>query len=137
MGNDVIRVGIVGAGNITIAKHIPGFQAIDGVEIIGVCNRSRESSERVSSRFGIPKVYDRWWELVEDPETNAIVIGTWPYMHCPVTLAALAADKHVICQARMAMNAREAHAMLDASRARPHLVTQVVPAPSPCGWTAP
>jgi predicted dehydrogenase len=51
-------------------------------------------------------------------------------MHCPVTLAALAAGKHVLTEARIAMSAAEARQMLAASRARPNLVTQVVPGPA-------
>ena len=105
------------------------MQAIDGVEIVGVCNRTRASSERVAQGFDIPKIYDHWQDVLTDSDTNAIVIGTWPYMHCRATLAALAADKHVMCEARMAMNAAEAHAMRDAARMKPHLVAQVVPSP--------
>ena len=56
-------------------------------------------------------------------------IGTWPYLHAPVTIAALEAGKHVLCEARMAMNASQAHAMLEAARANPHLTAQIVPAP--------
>ncbi|MER3474550.1 MAG: hypothetical protein C4335_11080 [Armatimonadota bacterium] len=126
---ETIRVGIVGAGANTVAQHIPNLQAIEGVEIVSVCNRTRESSERVARQFGIPKVYENWRQLVEAQDTNAIVIGTWPYLHCPVTLAALEANKHVMTEARMAMNVREARQMLEAARARPHLVTQVVPSP--------
>ncbi|MCS6949461.1 MAG: Gfo/Idh/MocA family oxidoreductase [bacterium] len=126
---ETIRVGVVGAGANTVEKHIPNLQAIEGVEIVSVCNRTRESSERVAKQFGIPKVYDNWRALVDAPDTNAIVIGTWPYMHCPVTLAALQANKHVMTEARMAMNLREARQMLEAARARPHLVTQIVPSP--------
>ena len=129
MGKGTIRVGFVGAGGNTRAKHIPGFQAQDGVEVVSVCNRSHESSERVAKEFGIPTVYDNWRELVEADDTDAICIGTWPYMHYPVTLAALEAGKHVLCEARMAMDAAEAQEMLAASRAEPHLITQVVPAP--------
>src|SRR5687767_9920795 len=136
MSDATIRVGIVGAGANTRARHIPGLQAIPGVEIRSVCNRSRESSRRVAERFGIPKIHDHWQELAGDPETDAIVIGTWPYLHCPVTLATLAADKHVLCEARMAMNAREARAMRDAARAKPHLVAQVVPSPFTLGVDA-
>lgn len=126
---ETIRVGIVGAGANTVAQHIPNLQAIEGVEIVSVCNRTRESSERVARQFGIPKVYENWRQLVEAQDTNAIVIGTWPYLHCPVTLAALEANKHVMTEARMAMNVREARQMLEAARARPHLATQVVPSP--------
>ncbi len=129
MGEQPIRVGIVGAGENTKLRHIPGLQAIAGVEIVGVANRTRESGERVARQFGIPEVYDNWRELVESPGVDAIVIGTWPYMHCPVTLTALAADKHVLCEARMAANAAEARAMRDAARLKPALVAQVVPSP--------
>ena len=124
-----IRIGIVGAGRNTRTRHIPGLRAIAGVEIVSVCNRSRASSARVAQEFGIPTAYDHWQALVKAPDTDAIVIGTWPYLHCPVTLGALAAGKHVLCEARMAMNAHEAQAMLDAARACPHLVAQVVPSP--------
>ncbi len=126
---DTIRVGIVGAGANTRQRHIPGLQAIEGVEVVSVVNRSRESSERVAKEFNIPRVHTSWPELVADPEIDAVMIGTWPYLHHPVTLAALDSGKHVLTEARLAMNAAEAREMLAASRARPDLVTQVVPAP--------
>lgn len=125
-----IRVGVVGAGGNTRKFHIPNLQKIDGVEIVAVVNRSRESSERAAKEFGITRVHDHWQQLVNDPGIDAVVIGTWPYLHCPVTLASLAAGKHVLTEARLAMNAVEARQMLAASRARPDLVTQVVPGPT-------
>src|SRR5919199_5996840 len=111
MSDGTIRIGLVGAGGNTIARHIPGLQAIDGVDLVSVCNRSRASSEQVARRFGIPHIYDTWQELIAAPDTGAIVIGTWPYLHARATLAALGSGKHVLCEARMAMDAREAYAM--------------------------
>ena len=128
-----IRVGIVGAGQNTCSRHIPGLQAVDGVEIVSVCNRSKESSQRVADTFGIAAVYDRWEQLVEAQDTDAIVIGTWPYLHCPITVAALNAGKHVMCEARMAMNLDEARSMLEASRKHSGCVAQIVPAPFSLG----
>ena len=125
----VLRVGIVGAGANTRKFHIPGLQKQSGVEVVAVANRSRESGQRAASEFGIPRVADDWREIVEDDAIDAVCIGTWPYLHAPVTIAALEAGKHVLCEARMAMNASQAHAMLEASRANPHLTAQVVPAP--------
>jgi len=126
---DTIRVGVVGAGGNTRLHHIPKLKKIQGVEIASVANRSRASSERVAQEFGIERVHDNWQDVVNDAGIDAVVIGTWPYMHCPITLAALAAGKHVLTEARIAMNAAEARQMLAASRARPNLVTQVVPGP--------
>ena len=130
MPDDSIRVGLIGAGRNTRDRHIPGFHGIDGVEVAAVANRSRESGQRVADSFNIPAVYDNWRELLEDDSLDAVCIGTWPYMHSTLTLAALEKDKHVLCEARMATNVREARAMLDASRAKPHLVTQIVPSPT-------
>jgi predicted dehydrogenase len=124
-----VRVGIVGAGANSRAKHIPGFQSIDGVEVVGVANRSRDSGRHIADEFGIKRVYDSWHELVQSPEIDAVCIGTWPYMHCPITLSALENGKHVLTEARMAMDASEARAMLQTSRQNPQLVAQVVPSP--------
>lgn len=129
-----LRVGVIGAGANTRSKHIPLLQAIEGVDIRVVCNRSRESGERVAKEFGIPEVADRWQDVAAHDEVDAVVIGTWPYLHAPATLESLAAGKHVLCEARMAMNAREAKAMLDASHARPELVAQIVPSPFTLPW---
>ena len=124
-----VRIGFVGAGANTRQMHIPGFKEVEGVELAGVANRSRASGERVAKEFGIETVYEEWEELVAAPDIDAVCIGTWPYMHCPVTIAAHENGKHVLCEARMAMSAGEAHRMLDSAEAHPHLVAQLVPAP--------
>ncbi|HEX2173020.1 MAG TPA: Gfo/Idh/MocA family oxidoreductase, partial [Dehalococcoidia bacterium] len=129
MATGTIRVGVIGAGANTRLHHIPKLQAIDGVEVVAVANRSRESSERVAKEFGIPQIRANWQEIIEDDGLDAVVIGTWPYMHRTMVLAALHAGKHVLTEARMAMNLEEAKEMLAAARAKPNLVAQIVPSP--------
>jgi predicted dehydrogenase len=129
MPSDQIRVGIIGLGANTRLRHVPGLRACEGVEIVAVCNRRPESTATAAREFGIPRMFEHWQELAAVPDIDAVVIGTWPYLHCPVTLAALEAGKHVLTEARMAMNAEEAHRMLEASRKHPELVTQIVPSP--------
>lgn len=126
---DEIRIGIVGAGQVARARHLPNFQAIPGVRVVAVCNRHRDSSRRVAMEFGIPKVHGTWEDLIDDPDVDAVVIGTWPYLHCPITLAALDSGKHVLTQARMAMNTREAARMLEKAREHPGLTAMIVPSP--------
>src|ERR1044072_1716836 len=118
---DPIRIGVVGAGANTKLHHIPKLKKIGGVEIKAVANRTRASSERVAQEFGIERVHDTWQEVVNDPGVDAVVIGTWPYMHWTVPLAALEAGKHVLTEARIGINAAQARQMLAASRAKPHL----------------
>lgn len=122
-----IRVGLIGAGGNVRNRHIPGFRKVKGVEIVGVVNRSLESSQRVADEFDIPRVYNSWRELLADESIDAVCIGTWPYMHRTLTLAALEAGKHVLTEARMASTAQEARDMLEASRRHAHLVCQLTP----------
>ena len=127
--SDNIRVGLIGAGANTKLQHIPGFKKIDGVEIVSVTNRSIASSQAVADEYEIPNVIDNWIDVVESPDNDAICIGTWPYMHHPMVLMALECNKHVLTEARMAMNSVEANEMLTASKINQDLVTQIVPAP--------
>jgi predicted dehydrogenase len=129
MADETIRIGFVGAGANTRLRHLPGFKAMPGVELVSVANRSRASGERIADEYGVQTVYDNWVDLIEADDTNAICIGTWPNMHETLVLASLANDKHVMTEARMAMNSGEAREMLSASNASPGLVTQIVPAP--------
>ena len=124
-----LRIGIIGAGGNTRLRHIPGFRAIAGVEIVAVCNRRPESTAAAAREFNVPRTHEHWQDLVADAGVDAVLIGTWPYLHCAITLAALKAGKHVLTEARMAMNALEAHRMFQASRAHPDLVAQIVPSP--------
>jgi predicted dehydrogenase len=112
-----IRVGFVGLGGICRQRHVPGLRRIEGVEIVAVANRSRASSERAAKELGVPVVCESWQELVARSDLDAVFIGTWPYMHRAITLAALDAGKHVFCQARMAMDLPEAMDMYERARA--------------------
>src|SRR6266550_210656 len=113
MSERPIRVGFVGAGRNTQSRHIPGLGKQPGVELVAVANRSRESGERVAKEFGIRRVEGDWHDVVRAPDVDAVCIGTWPYTHCEMTVAALAAGKHVLCEARMAMNAAEGRRTLE------------------------
>ena len=129
MSDKTIRVGFVGAGANTRKHHLPKLKAQSGVELVAVANRSKESGDRVAREFGIGRVHDDWQEIVEASDIDAVCIGTWPYMHSVMSIAALERGKHVLCEARMAMNAGEGRRMLEASRKAPHLIAQLVPAP--------
>jgi predicted dehydrogenase len=129
MSHRNIRVGFIGAGANTRKMHIPGFHKLEGVELAVVANRSIESAQKVVKYDGIKRAVKHWLEIVEDPSIDAVCIGTWPYLHAEVTIAALENGKHVLCEARMASNLNEARAMVAAAKAHPDQVVQLVPAP--------
>jgi predicted dehydrogenase len=124
-----LRIGIIGLGGNTRLRHVPGLRAQPDVEIVAVSNRRPASTAQAAREFGIPRTYEHWRDLVADPDIDAIVIGTWPYLHCPITLAALEQGKHVLTEARLSLNSAEARQMLEAARRAAPLVTQVVPSP--------
>jgi predicted dehydrogenase len=123
-----MRIGFVGLGGIARQRHMPGLRRIEGVRVVAVANRSRASSERAAAEFGIPHVCDTWQDVVARDDIHAVFIGTWPYMHREVAIAALETGKHVFCQARMAMDAAEARDMADKAR-ETGLVAMVCPVP--------
>ncbi len=108
-----LRIGFVGLGNICKERHIPGLKKLSNVQITGVVNRTKQSSEKIAIEYKIPRVYTSWEELVNDSNIDIVWIGTWPYMHAPVSISALKTGKHVFCQARMSMNLLEAEIMYE------------------------
>ena len=128
MADGALRIGFVGAGGIVRQRHVPGLREVPDVEFVGVVNSTRESSERAAREFGIRRVYDSWRELVGSDEVDVVWIGTHPNLHREVTLAALEAGKHVFCQARMALDYRDARAMWEAAE-RSDRTTMLCPPP--------
>jgi predicted dehydrogenase len=124
-----LRIGLIGAGANTRLRHIPGLRALPDVSLVAVCNRRPESTEALAREFAVLRRYAHWQEVIADPEVDAVVIGTWPNLHCAVTLAALDAGKHVLTEARLSMSAAEARSMHEAAQQHPRLVAQVVPSP--------
>ena len=123
-----LNIGIVGLGSICKERHLPGLRKIPNVHITTVVNRSRQSSEAAAREHDIPGVADSWEALVAQDDLDAVLIGTWPYMHRDVSIAAFEHGKHVFCQARLAMDAAQAREMHAAWR-KSGKVGMVCPAP--------
>lgn len=125
-----IRIGFIGAGAICRSRHLPGLAKVDDAQVVAVCNRSRESSQTIAREFNIPDIESDWRALLARKDIDAVFIGTWPYMHKEMSIAALEAGKHVFCQARMCMDLAEAKAMIVAASLHPHLVNMICPPPT-------
>ena len=128
MAEQPIRIGVVGLGGIMRQRHMPGLRPIPGVSVVAVCNSSPESTRRAADEFDIGRTFEHWQDLVQWEGVDAVLIGTTPYLHKPITIAALDANKHVFCQARMAMNAADAREML-ARAQRSDRTTMLCPPP--------
>ena len=124
-----LRIGIVGAGNIVRTRHLPGFAKEADVQVVAVCNRRRSSAEAVAREWKIPHVVDDPAQIIARDDIDVVLVGTTPYLHRDLSVAALEAGKHVFCQARMARSVAEAREMLAAARRHPRQVAMLCPAP--------
>ena len=124
-----LRIGVIGAGAITRARHLPGFRGIKGVRLVAVCNRSETSSRSAALEWDFERIARSPMEIIRAEDIDAVVIGTWPYLHRALSCAALEAGKHVLTQARMARDLGEARQMLAAARRHRHLTAMICACP--------
>jgi predicted dehydrogenase len=110
-----LRIGIVGAGAIATLGHIPGFQKLPDVQITAICDTNLERARMVAARFGIPNVYEDYREMLAKAELDAISVGVPNAFHAPITLAALEAGKHVLCEKPLATSVADGRAMVEAA----------------------
>ena len=113
-----IGIGLVGTG-FARSSQAPAFQVCEGADLVAVCSGRHENAVRTAEQFGISHVCQNYEELLSLPEVSLVVVSTPPSHHRQITLAALDAGKHVICEKPMAMNADEARQMYEAAVARP------------------
>ncbi len=109
---------MVGTGFARSAQA-PAFQVCEGAELVAVCSGRHENAVRTAEQFGIAHACESHEELLSLPEVSLVVVSAPPAHHRAITLAALAAGKHVICEKPMAMNAVEAREMVDSAASRP------------------
>ena len=124
---DRVRIGLIGAGGVARTRHLPALAATPEAELGLVWSRDPSRAAEVADEFGFEDVAASWEQIVDSAEIDAVIAATPPVLHHPVTLRALSVGKHVLSQARMARNLREAREMLRASEAAPHLVTCLYP----------
>ncbi|MBE7024593.1 MAG: Gfo/Idh/MocA family oxidoreductase [Ruminococcaceae bacterium] len=105
-----IRVGIIGTGNLA-NTHATHYNNVPGVQIAACCDLNRQRAEEFAKVHNVEKVYDTYEELVKDPTLDAVSVVTWNNSHCKISIAALEAGLHVLCEKPMAISAEEGKRM--------------------------
>lgn len=118
-----IRAAVIGA-SFAKAAYLPALASIDDVEIVAVASARLESAQAAASQFQVPYAYDDWRQMLEAHSLDLVGIATPTIHHAPMTLAALEAGAHVLCEKPMAMNSDEARQMLEGAEAlgRVHII---------------
>ncbi|MBR0303880.1 MAG: Gfo/Idh/MocA family oxidoreductase, partial [Clostridia bacterium] len=98
--NDTVRIGIIGCGGIANGKHMPGLKSTPGIEMVAFCDIIIERAEKAKADYGTPdaKVCTDYKELLADPTIDVVHVCTPNRSHSFITVDALEAGKHVMCE---------------------------------------
>lgn len=115
---DKVRIGIIGCGGIANNKHMPALHRLPDVELVAFCDIIVERAEKAAKEYGVEgaKVYEDYKELLKDETIDVVHVLTPNREHSFITVDALEAGKHVMCEKPMAINTEEAQKMLDAAK---------------------
>lgn len=116
-----MRIGIIGTGWGTRVQ-VPAFRAA-GLDVVGIAGRDAAKTRAEATNLGVQAFAD--WQALVASDVELVCIVTPPVLHREMTLSALAAGKHVLCEKPTAMDATEAQAMLDAAHAHPTQITLI------------
>lgn len=113
-----VKWGVLGAAWIANERVIPAIHKATNAEIIAIASRSEEKAARMADLHAIPKAYDSYESLLEDPEIEAVYIPLPNHLHLEWTKKAAEAGKHVLCEKPAALNENDARQMVEACDAK-------------------
>jgi predicted dehydrogenase len=113
-----IKVGIIGCGGIANGKHMPSLKRLPNVKMVAFCDIIPERAEAARRDFGTPDAvaYTDYRDLLKISDIEVVHVLTPNKSHAEISIAALEAGKHVMCEKPMAASSAEAHAMVEAAR---------------------
>ncbi|PWM67075.1 MAG: oxidoreductase [Clostridiales bacterium] len=116
--SDILRIGIIGCGGIANGKHMPALKKQKDVQMVAFCDIIEERAVKAAKDYGTPdaKTYTDYKKLLEDKTIDVVHVCTPNKEHSFITIDALEAGKHVMCEKPMAKTYAEAKAMLDAAK---------------------
>jgi len=118
MSEETVKIGIIGCGGIANGKHMPALEQVPAAEMVAFCDIIVDRAESAAREFGRnePDVYEDYEELLKDEEIDVVHVLTPNDAHSEISVAALQADKHVMCEKPMAKTAAGAKKMVQAAQ---------------------
>ena len=114
----IVNIGIIGCGGIANGKHMPSLSKIPNVRMVAFCDLVRERAEKAAKEFGVPNaaVYTDYRDLLNDESIEVVHVLTPNREHADISIDALHAGKHVMCEKPMAKTAADARRMAAAAK---------------------
>ncbi|MEH7235343.1 Gfo/Idh/MocA family protein [Bacillus sp. JJ1562] len=110
-----LKVAVIGCGSIAQYRHLPEYKANQHVEIVAVCDSNEARAQDTAEKYGA-KAYIGYEDLLKNANVDIVSVCTPNYLHAPITIAALNAGAHVLCEKPMATSQEEAKAMINAAK---------------------
>jgi predicted dehydrogenase len=120
-----VRWGIASTGNIS-SSMAAALATIRDAEVVAVGSRTQERADAFAERFGITHAHGSYDALWADDDVDVIYIGSPHSEHHRMTLAALDAGRHVLCEKAFARNAHEADEMIEAAERRDRFLMEAM-----------
>ena len=117
LGRDVVRLGVIGAGNFAKSVLLPAIQKQGGFDLRVVATASGPNAQQTAARFGFAAAATDWRQVVDDPQVDAVLVATRHDLHAEVAATALAAGKAVFLEKPMALCEEDLERLMDAWRA--------------------
>jgi oligopeptide/dipeptide ABC transporter ATP-binding protein len=114
-----VRIGVIGLGKIG-EEHIKTIENIKNARLTAVCDYQKDVVNEYAKEFSVKAFYDAK-ELINSGEVDAVIIATPHYQHTQITIDALNADLHVLCEKPVAVHKADAEKMIEAHRKNPKL----------------
>lgn len=111
-----MNFGILGAARIAAGALIPAIKKASNARVLGIGARDASRAANYAAEHGIPKSYGSYGEMLADPEIEAVYNPLPNSEHAPLTIRALEAGKHVLCEKPFTMNASEAVQVAEVSK---------------------
>ncbi|WP_225642536.1 Gfo/Idh/MocA family protein [Streptomyces werraensis] len=105
-----VRIGVIGAGRIAQAAHLPALARADGAQLVAVCDPSMKLAGHVARRYEVPG-YTNIDDLLADDAVEAVIVAVPDRLHLPLASQALRAGKHVLVEKPLAGTVAEAETL--------------------------
>jgi predicted dehydrogenase len=102
-----LRIGVIGAGSISTV-HLDAYAQNNEARLVAICDKNEARAKEKADKYGAEKTYTDYREMLADPDIDAVSICTWNNTHAEISIAALEAGKHVLCEKPLCKTVEEA-----------------------------
>ncbi|MGH7851096.1 MAG: Gfo/Idh/MocA family protein, partial [Thermodesulfobacteriota bacterium] len=115
-----LNIGIIGCGGVTETFHLPSLKSLRSVEVVALSDVDKNKLNRLAGLYDIKNRYEDPYELINDPEIEAVAVCAPPEYHFTLGMAALSAGKHLFIEKPLALCMEECEKLIKTAEKSRH-----------------